>query len=156
MTSSRHTTCKNIKEEQNPATASPRRKKSTRSLADDLEAQPDVNHAPPGDEHVITPGTYLIGRFPALAEKYGAPLVEAYSGPDADNLRLIVKGMEDGFFAASLGIEGSPEAPAVFDHSTSKFFRYDRGWYSETTAEVLADKVRSLLLEAERACTDKH
>jgi P4 family phage/plasmid primase-like protien len=115
--------------------------------------QPVVNNEPPHDKRTITPGQYLIRRFPALAEKYGAPLVEAYSGK-GDNQSLVITALEDGFFAAYLGFEGSPECPAVFDHSTGKFFNYAGGWFAETTAEVQANRVRALLLEAERACTD--
>ncbi|HEV7927023.1 MAG TPA: hypothetical protein VGR14_16825, partial [Verrucomicrobiae bacterium] len=75
--------------------------------------QPVVNSEPPDAECPVTPGEYLIRRFPALAEKYGAPLVEAYSGK-GDNRSLVITAVEDGFFAAYLGPEGSPDCPSVF------------------------------------------
>src|ERR1035441_7084047 len=93
MTPSRHTTDDNIDTEQHPSTASPPKRTATRSLADDLEVQPVVNNEPPNDKRPITPGQYLIRRFPALAEKYGAPLVEAYSGK-GDNQSLVIRSEE--------------------------------------------------------------
>jgi P4 family phage/plasmid primase-like protien len=155
MTSHNHTTGDDVNIEPNPATATPPKKKATRSLADDLAAQPSVNNqSAEAGRTTTTPGEYLVGRFPALAEKYGAPLAETRVDLGNGEYRLIVKAIEDGFFAAYLGTEGCPEAPAVFDHSTGKFFVYDKGWYTETTSETLEIKVRELLLEAEKACTD--
>jgi P4 family phage/plasmid primase-like protien len=154
MTSRRHTS-DNITTEPNPSTAPPPQKRPARSLADDLEAQPVAKSGPPQDARPVTPGEYLIRRFPALAQKYGAPLVEAFV-ERGDERRLVIIAAEDGFFAAYLGLEGCPDCPAVFDQSSGKFLAYGAGWFAETTPEALANRVRALLLEAQRACTDPH
>lgn len=129
---------------------------SARTLADDLGGEPDENT---GDTQkpaakAETPGEYLIHLRPKLAEAYGVPLIETFVGRDEDDLRLRIEALEEEFFARYLGFEGSPTSPAVFDHSTKKFFAYEDGRYVEITAENLAGKVRELLLRAERACTD--
>jgi putative DNA primase/helicase len=155
MTSTSHTTGNSIDTEQNPQADAPPKRKPTRSLADHLAGQAEVDDKSVRAEQRVTPGQYLVNRFPSLAKKYGTPLAEAYLGR-GDDQRLITKAIEDGFFAAYLGIEGCPDAPAVYDHSSAKFYLYYDGWYRETTAEVLEEKLRNLLLKAERACTDSN
>lgn len=127
-----------------------------RTLADDLGGEPKGHTGNTEKEAAkpVTPGEYLIRLFPHLAEAYGVPLIEALVGRDESDLRLRIEALEEEFFARYLGIEGSPESPAVFDHSTKKFFIYERGRYVESTSKKLAGKVRELLLQAERACTD--
>src|SRR5437868_4167581 len=81
-----------------------------RTLADDLNGEPDSNtgttEKPPAKP--ITPGEYLIRLCPQLAERYGVPLVETFIGRDEADMRLRIEALEEEFFARYLGREGSP------------------------------------------------
>lgn len=104
-------------------------------------------------EPLETPGQWLERKFPGLSEKHGAPL---RTQANAEGHERVVDINED-FFAATLGMEGDPEQPAVFLPKEGRFYRYvnnpddpNHGTFIEVAEEVLAERISKLLLECAR------
>ena len=100
-----------------------------------------------------TPSQWLDRKFPGLSAKHGPPLRTELNR----ELNERVTDLNEDFFAATLGIEGDPEQPAVFLPKEGRFYRYvnnpedpNHGTFVEVAEEVLTEQISKLLLECAR------
>ena len=97
----------------------------------------------------LTPGTWFKQRFPRLAEKHGEPILESISGK-----RSQVRDVSEDFMAATLGMDGTPQAPTVFVPGEDRFFTYNpaTGIFERQREEYVVARLSALFLECARAC----
>jgi putative DNA primase/helicase len=98
----------------------------------------------------ITPNLWFTKRYPRLAERYGHPVLERCNKDDV----LVVKDINDDFFASLFGELGCPDAPTVFIPEENCFYRYQpsAGVYAVVEAEELSRTLSDLLLQCAREC----
>ena len=109
---------------------------------------PHADDEQPSRPRIITPAQWFAGQFPALPPLYGAATLEQKTEITT------VKGINEDFFAATLGDKGSPDAPTVFVQTEEKFFTYLRqdGIYVHQHEPVLLARLSDLLFACARAC----
>ncbi|MHB8523201.1 MAG: phage/plasmid primase, P4 family [Limisphaerales bacterium] len=97
-----------------------------------------------------TPSRWFTEKFPSLAEKYGAPVLEEIAKDGVVSVRDI----GEDFFAASLGEKGSPNAPTVFLPTEEKFYNYSPsdGVFTHQREPVLISRLSRLLFDCAQAC----
>jgi hypothetical protein len=95
---------------------------------------------------------WFADKFPQLPAEFGDAVLEE---PDK-NGKLIVRDICQPFLAATLGEQGTPEAPTVFIPVENRFWTYSprEGVFIETRDTALLTQLSKLLLEAARACGD--
>ena len=91
------------------------------------------------------PVVWLIQKYPKVREKYGLPLEIVKEGNN-----IMIKAINDEFFAECLSELGTPDAPVVFTQGA--FYRYnvDTGIFES----ISTGKVESMIGEIMRACAD--
>ena len=101
-----------------------------------------------------TPAAWFAERYPAL-EKHGGAVDEGY--PEDDDAKPYVKDVSEDFLAATLGEDGSPDAPTVYVAPEARFYTYSpaEGVYGEAREARLTARLSGLLLECARACAPK-
>lgn len=116
-----------------------------------MDAVPEFAAKP--EPVVSSPAQWFTEKFPALptAELGGAIREEA----DKDG-NLIVKDIGEDFLAATMGANGSPDAPTVFMPTEEKFYSYDpsEGVFGPQRADLLLTRWSRLLLDCHHACKD--
>jgi P4 family phage/plasmid primase-like protien len=98
----------------------------------------------------LTPNQWFDSQFPGLSERHGAGVREEI---DRQGVTFVVDLNED-FLAATLGSEGSPDAPTVYSAQEQRFFTYSPpiGIYICQREPVLLSRLSALILTAARAC----
>jgi hypothetical protein len=94
---------------------------------------------------------WFAEKFPQLPAEFGQAVLEE---PDKEG-RQIVCDICQPFLAATLGEQGTPEAPTVYLPAENRFWAYsrDEGVFIETRDAALLTRLSRLLLEASRACS---
>jgi len=110
---------------------------------------PSSNGTPNSENGKPKPSEYFERRFPNLAEKYGRAVDEG----QRDGV-LYVRDLNEDFFAATLGEEGSPEEPIVYISDEGAFWGYSKreGVFIEQDENVLRTRLSKLLLDCAREC----
>jgi P4 family phage/plasmid primase-like protien len=92
---------------------------------------------------------WFAQKFPKLPDEFGDAVLEE---PDK-NGRLIVYDICQPFLAATLGEDGTPDAPTIYLPAENRFYTYssEEGVYVETREPALFTRLSRLLLEAARA-----
>jgi P4 family phage/plasmid primase-like protien len=104
------------------------------------------------------PNAWFNARFPKLANQYGDAVLEAYpSGKKEEDILPYAQDVGEDFLAATLGEDGSPEAPTVFVPAENRFYTYqpETGIYFEAREAKLTAKLSDLLLKCARDCVAK-
>lgn len=103
-----------------------------------------------------TPAEWFAAKFPGLEERQGKAVEEALPR-GKEGGRPYVRDLSEDFLAATLGEDGTPEAPVVYVPVEDRFYRYSQqaGIYVEEREPVLATELSALLLACARACADK-
>jgi P4 family phage/plasmid primase-like protien len=102
-------------------------------------------------EHRVTPAKWFNEKFPALPEQFGDAVLEA-----RNNDKLIyVRDIGEDFLAATLGNDGSPDAPTVFLPTEEKFYTYApaEGIFMHQRDPVLLTRLSRLILDCARECS---
>ena len=97
----------------------------------------------------ITPTQYFEAKYPGVSEHHGHAVLE-----DIDKHGVIsIKGINEDFFAAILGPQGSPDAPTVYMPAEGKFFKYSpEGIYKHQRDAAMLTQISQDLLACARAC----
>jgi P4 family phage/plasmid primase-like protien len=100
----------------------------------------------------VTPERWLNQKFPSLSGQFGDPILEGVTKQGV----VYVQDIGEDFFAATLGDEGSPDAPTVFLPTEAKFYTYGPtdGIFVQQRDPVLLARLSRLLLECSRECPD--
>lgn len=95
---------------------------------------------------------WFAEKFPQLPGEFGDAVLEE---PDKSG-RMVVCDLNQSFFAAALGENGSSEAPTVFIPAENRFWTYspEEGVFIEQREAALLTQLSRLLLEAARANGD--
>ena len=114
---------------------------------------PDVDALKSGTQDAA-PGSvaqWFAEKFPQLPAEFGDAVLEE---PNKDG-RQIVSDICQPFLAATLGEQGTPEAPTVFIPAENRFWTYTpgEGVFVEQRDAALLTQLSRLLLEASRACS---
>ena len=125
------------------------------ALATDWKELPSVADATPTQAARIEVGPvaqWFAQKFPKLPNEFGDAVLEE---PDRQG-KHIVSDICQPFLAATLGEDGTPDAPTVYLPAENRFYAYspDEGVYIETREAVLLTRLSRLLLEASNACRD--
>jgi P4 family phage/plasmid primase-like protien len=99
----------------------------------------------------ITPARWFNEKFPSLSGQFGDAILETTK----DGLVYALDIGED-FFAATLGKEGSPDAPTIFLPTEEKFYTYvpTDGIFVHQRDPVLLARLSRALLDCGRECRD--
>lgn len=110
---------------------------------------PSRNGTPKSENGKPKPSEYFERRFPNLAENYGRAVDEG----QRDGV-LYVRDLNEDFFAATLGEEGSPDDPIVYVSDEGAFWGYSQreGVFIEQDENVLRTRLSKLLLDCAREC----
>lgn len=98
----------------------------------------------------LTPSQWFAGKFPSLSDVYGDAVLE-----DIDKHGIVsARDIGEDFLAATLGIEGCPDAPTAFIPTEEKFYTYSHkdGVFILQREPVLLTRLSNQLLECARAC----
>jgi len=100
----------------------------------------------------VTPAKWFNEKFPTLYDQFGEPILE---GTNDDGL-VVARDIGEDFVAATLGKEGSPDAPTIFLPTEEKFYTYlpTDGIFGHQRDPVLLARLSSLLLDCARECRD--
>jgi P4 family phage/plasmid primase-like protien len=98
----------------------------------------------------LTPSQWFSQKYPALVDAHGNPVREE---ADKDGVPT-VKDIGEDFLAATLGGQGTPEAPTIFLPTEEKFYSYSTaaGIFTHQHEPVLLARLSRELLECARAC----
>lgn len=98
----------------------------------------------------LTPGGWFAEKFPSLADEYGEAVLEETNTEGIVSVRDI----GEDFFAASLGENGSPDAPTIFMPTEGKFYTYSPadGVFVCQQESVLLTQLSRRFLDCARAC----
>jgi P4 family phage/plasmid primase-like protien len=98
----------------------------------------------------LTPSQWFSQKYPALVDAHGNPVWEE---ADKDGVPT-VKDIGEDFLAATLGGQGTPEAPTIFLPTEEKFYSYSSadGIFTHQHEPVLLARLSRELLECARAC----
>jgi putative DNA primase/helicase len=99
----------------------------------------------------LTPGNWFKLKYPKLTERYGEPLHEVVSGKRAQ-----VRDAGEDFIAATLGADGTPDAPTVYLSGEDRFYTYnkDTGIYERQREEDISARISDLYLTCARDCRE--
>jgi putative DNA primase/helicase len=117
------------------------------SVPEAAETKPVANPAATN-----TPAQWFAKKFPSLLDEHGTAILE-----ETDKAGIVTaKDIGEDFFAATLGENGSPDAPTVFVPTEEKFYTYlpGEGVFIFQREPVLLARLSRLLLECARACRD--
>lgn len=97
-----------------------------------------------------TPNEWFGQKYPLLTERYGTPL-------DINNGRggsRTIAGINEDFFAGTLGPEGTPDGPTVWVQSEGQFYQYsaDAGIYVPQSEPAVTASLSGLLHECAKHC----
>jgi P4 family phage/plasmid primase-like protien len=100
----------------------------------------------------LTPSTWFAQKYPSLADEFGEAVLESTDDEGCVSARDI----GEDFLAATLGENGSPNAPTIFLPAEEKFYSYSvtDGIFSHQRDATLLTLLSRLLLECARACGD--
>ena len=123
-----------------------------RAVVDDApEFAPTVKAIPVGQAGQLSssPAQWFAKKFPSLAGEYGTAILE-----ETKDEIVAAKDICEDFFAASLGHNGSPDAPTVFAATEDKFYTYTPadGIFTHQREPVLITRLSRLLLDCARDC----
>lgn len=98
----------------------------------------------------LTPAQFFEAKYPGVTERYGAPVREEVD----KNETISVVGINEAFFAAALGAEGSPVDPTIYARIEGRFYQYspEEGIFKIVSDGALAARLSKELLEGARAC----
>ena len=98
---------------------------------------------------IMIPGAWFNKKFPKVAEKYGAPVLQ-----ESQNGVFTVKALREDFFAAALGELGHPDSPTVYLRIEQRFYTYrpDKGIYQVESEDSLIARLSETLAECAKAC----
>lgn len=106
-----------------------------------------------------TPAAWFAAKFPELEKRYGLAVQEVWpvEDKDKDNAKPFVRDLSEDFLAASLGMEGTPDAPTVFVPAEGRFYGYSppNGIFVEARESKICTDLSGLLLECARGCSTK-
>jgi len=99
----------------------------------------------------LTPSTWFKARFPKLAEKYGEPVHQSIA-----NNRARVRDISEDFMAATIGMDGTSNAPTVYLSIEERFYTYApaTGHFERQREEDIAARLSALFLECGRECRE--
>jgi P4 family phage/plasmid primase-like protien len=99
---------------------------------------------------VITPAQWFNEKFPTLSDQFGEAILE---GTNGDRL-VVARDIGEDFFAATLGDDGSPDAPTIYLPTEEKFYTYmpTDGIFVHQRDPVLLARLSRLLLDCGREC----
>jgi P4 family phage/plasmid primase-like protien len=99
-----------------------------------------------------TPAIWFQVKFPDLTADYGEAVLEKFE----KNGSVSVRDLNEDFLAATLGVNGTPDAPTVFVPTEDKFYQYSPtdGIFVPRREPVLQADLSKLLLESARDCGD--
>lgn len=105
-----------------------------------------------GAAATVTPAKWFNDKFPALSEQFGDAICEGKNGNDL----VYARDISEDFLAATLGNEGSPNAPTIFLPTEEKFYTYEPtdGMFVYQREPVLLTRLSRLLLDCTRECHD--
>ena len=97
-----------------------------------------------------TPATWFNEKFPKLTDQYGDAVLEKFEKSGI----VTVRDLNEDFLAATLGANGTPDAPTVFIPTEDKFYTYAPadGIYMHRREPALQAGLSKLLLESARDC----
>jgi P4 family phage/plasmid primase-like protien len=100
----------------------------------------------------ITPAQWFNEKFPKLYDQFGEAILEGRNG---DGL-VVARDIGEDFFAATLGDDGSPDAPTIYLPTEEKFYTYlpTDGIFVHQRDPVLQARLSRLLLYCARECRD--
>jgi P4 family phage/plasmid primase-like protien len=101
-------------------------------------------------EHPFTPAKWFNEKFPPLSQQFGEAILE---GKDRNGL-VYARDIGEDFLAATLGNEGSPDAPTIFLPIEEKFYTYAPadGIFVHQRDPVLLARLSRLILDCARQC----
>jgi P4 family phage/plasmid primase-like protien len=104
-----------------------------------------------GWEGLCRPSAWFAAKYPGLSERYGRAVLEVRNDRTG---KSHVASLNESFFAAALGSEGSPDEPAVYSADERRWFAFDpnAGVYNAIHPPALEERISKLMLECARAC----
>ena len=114
-----------------------------------------ANGVAPGVGLRVMPNEWFAAKFPALPQQFGPAISEEI--PTRKGEKPFVDDVSEDFLAATLGLQGTPEAPTVFMATEDRFYTYQPGIgiYCEEREAKLATGLSRLLLTCARECSKK-
>ena len=102
-------------------------------------------------DNTETPARWFNKKFPALAKDYDEAVLEH---KDPETRIVSIRDLNEDFLAATLGDQGTPDAPTVFVATEERFYTYSTGdgIYIAQREPVLLARLSALLLSCARGC----
>jgi P4 family phage/plasmid primase-like protien len=105
-----------------------------------------------GAAATVTPAKWFNEKFPSLPDQFGDAILEGTN----DAGLVCVRDIGEDFFAATLGSDGSPDAPTIFLPTEERFYTYvpTDGIFVHQRDPVLLTRLSRLLLDCARECRE--
>ena len=102
-------------------------------------------------DNTETPARWFNKKFPALAKDYDEAVLEH---KDPETRIVSIRDLNEDFLAATLGDQGTPDAPTVFVPTEERFYTYSPsdGIFISQRDPVLLTRLSALLLSCARDC----